>query len=138
MLKIYEVSSFVSINGGKWRETCVLDYIVTDKMLKNTIIMHDLSFAEAWKYLLDNHLMGIFTNYNLTMRTPIIEVDYRGSFEPCGYKYFNTISYKREFKEKIPTLDWVIRNLSVDDCIRFLKERGMTVCPKEIKDETLD
>jgi hypothetical protein len=57
-------------------------------------------------------------------------IDYTDAWDKVVYTHFNTLSYKTEAEEWTDvTLDWIIKNLSADECIQYLKERGMAACP---------
>ena len=129
MLKIYQKNNYVSINGDAWR-VISYDEIASDKELETQLVLDNLSFDEARDYLLQNYLRGVWNDETFFRHKPTITVDYYSSFEPAKYKHFKTISYKTVYKEWTNvTLDWIIKHLSADECIQYLKDRGMTTCP---------
>lgn len=129
MLKIYNITKYVSINGADWREVGS-GTIASEEELETKLVMDNLSFDEAYKYLSNNYLSGAWSDNTFFRNKPIIKVSCYGAWEPVVYRRFNTISYKKEFKEwSNVTLDWIIKHLSADECIQYLKDRGITTCP---------
>lgn len=129
MLKIYTVTHYVSIDGDNWR---VINYgeRASDKELESQLAMNNLSFEEARDYLSQHYLRGVWNGGTFFRNKPVIAVDYYGAIEPVRYRRFNTISYKSEYEEwENVSLDWIMKHLSADECIQYLKERGMTTCP---------
>ena len=130
MIKIYNVIDYVSIDGEDWREVGGDGYRVADEELKNTLILDNLSFDEVREYLSQNNLYGVWNDSTFFRNKPMIRVSYSDAWSPVWYKHFDTMSYKREFTErKYVTLEWIMKHLSADQCIQYLKERGMTACP---------
>lgn len=130
MLKVYLVTDYVSIDGADWRAVGVCGYRATEKELSSQLILDDLTFDEAYEYLSRNYLTGIYTDQTLYKHTPLIRINYSDAWEPVVYRRFNNMSYKTEFEEwKNVSLDWIIKNLSADQCIQYLKDRGMAACP---------
>jgi hypothetical protein len=129
MLKIYLVTNYVSIDGADWREVGYGGYQAADQK-PGDIEVHNLSFDKVREYLETNRLDGVRNDATLFRKRPIISVRYTGAWDAVGYRHFDTLSYKREFKEWTDvTLEWIMKNLSADECIQYLKERGMTACP---------
>jgi hypothetical protein len=129
MLKIYNIINYVSIDGAKWREVGS-DTIASEEELETKLMMENLSFNEAREYLSNNHLDGIKNDNTFFRKRPTIKVNYYDAWDPVEYRYFNTISYKTTVKEWTNvTLEWIIKWLPADQCIQYLKERGITACP---------
>ena len=129
MLKIYQETDYVSVNGEPWR---VISYgeIASDEEFETQLLLDNLSFDEARDYLSQNALRGVWNDETYFRHKPIITVNYYSGFEPARYKRFKTISYKTVYKEwTTVSLDWIMKHLSADQCIQYLKERGMTACP---------
>lgn len=130
MLKIYNAYSYVSIDGAEWRKVGSDGYRVSDEELDEVLLFENLSFNKAYKYLCEKNLDGVWLDETLFRHKPIIRIGYSDVWEPVSYKAFNTLSYKLKYKEKsYVTLDWIMRHLSADQCIQYMKERGMTACP---------
>lgn len=131
MLKVYDVTDYVSIDGAPWREVGSCGYRVTDKeQEKNKLILDNVSFDEAREYLSDNAVDGVWKDITFFKKKPTIGISYCGSWDSVYYKHFNSISYKQVVTEwKNVSIDWLIQHLSADQFIQYLKERGMTTCP---------
>jgi hypothetical protein len=130
MLKVYNVCDYVSIDGTKWRTVGGYGYTVTDEEVENKLILDSVSFDEARKYLSENLLDGVWNDSTFFRHKPTIVVKYQDAWDSVEYRHFNTISYKREFKEdKNVTFEWMTGHLSADQLIQYLKERGITTCP---------
>lgn len=130
MLKVYNVTDYVSIDGADWREVGGYGYGVFDEEPKNELRLDNLTFTEAYEYLSQNCLSGVWNDNTFFRKKPIIRVSYNDALDPVNYRRFNKMSYKREFVEyKDVSLEWIIKHLSADQCIQYLKDRGMTTCP---------
>ena len=133
MIKIYKVYSFVSIDNADWCRVGGFRYRVTSEDVENMLILENLSFDEAYEYLLGKSLCGIYSSSTsplLGKSKSIINIEYNDSWCSVKYKHFEKISYKIEFSEwNDVTLNWIIKNLPADECIQYLKERGITACP---------
>jgi hypothetical protein len=129
MLKVYNIINYVSIDGAPWR---VINYrdVASDTELETQLVLDNLSFDEVRDYLSQNSLGGVWNDSTLFGKKPTIEVNYYSACEPVTYKKFHTLSYKKVVKEWTNvSLDWIMKHLSADRCIQYLKERGMTACP---------
>lgn len=130
MLKVYLVTNYVSINGGEWREVGYGGYRASDKELHETIPLNFMSFASAYEYLSTNKLAGVWSDQTLFRHKPIIYVNYTDYLDPTSYRNFDTMAYKQTYKEwPDVSLEWLTKHLSADECIQYLKDRGMTACP---------
>ncbi len=130
MLKIYNVTDYISIDGANWRVVGNRGYMATDEEPKNTLILDNVSFSEAYKYLSLIHLDGVHNDCTFFRNKPLIQVYYYDAWDYVQYRRFNTMSYKREYSErKNISLNWIMEHLAADDCIQYLKDRGITTCP---------
>lgn len=130
MLKIYNVNHYVSIDGTEWREVGDTGYCVSNEDLNEKISFENLSFEGAYEYLSKHSIGGVWIGNLSFCRKPIIKIYPSDSWEPISYKKFNTLSYKLKYTEWTDvTLEWIMKHLSVDQCIQYLKERGITTCP---------
>lgn len=133
MLKVYKIKPYVSVDGAPWRRVSCQYYTVANIELTDELILDNVSFQECREYRSENHLRGV---HNTEVRSwfkqikPAMYIDYTGAWDKVVYTHFNTLSYKTEAEEWTDvTLDWIIKNLSADECIQYLKERGMIACP---------
>ena len=129
MLKVYAVTDYVAINGGDWYEVCY-GYQVTDKELHDTVPLNFMSFESAYNYLSHNTLNSVYRDTTLFRKKPVICVSYIYPLDSARYTNLRTMAYKTTYKEwSDVSLDWLMKNLSADECIQYLKDRGMTACP---------
>jgi crotonobetainyl-CoA:carnitine CoA-transferase CaiB-like acyl-CoA transferase len=130
MLKVYNVHDRISIDGAKWREIGLTGYIITDKELSEIVILDHATFAETREYLDNNWIDGMRNQETFWRRKPIIEIRYQDAWDWVDYRRFNTLSYKRKYKEwKDVSMEWLMKHASADQFIQYLKERGITACP---------
>jgi hypothetical protein len=129
MLKIYHVTNYISIDGADWREVRGDGYRVADST-PDLVLVENLSFDQAREYLSEHTIHGVHNDSTIWKKKPVVSVSYCDAIEPVRYKHFTTISYKKEFKEwtSVP-MQWIIEHLSADECIQYLKDRGMIACP---------
>lgn len=130
MLKVYNVVSYVSIDGAKWCSVGHPGYCCTDEDCGVKLILDNASFAEAREYLSNNFLDGVCNSATFWRLKPTITVRYRDAWDGVTYKNFSTISYKIVYTEdKNVTLGWMMEHLPAEKVIQYLKERGITTCP---------
>ncbi len=129
MLKVYRVKSYVSINGEEWEEVGSTGYTVRDDEPTEKIFFENFTLNQCYEYLKENSLDGIWRSETFFRKRPMLYIGH-GYFSSNGYTNFDTISYKYVYDEwKTVPLDWIMKHLSADQCIQYLKERGMTACP---------
>ena len=130
MLKIYTVVSYVSVDGAKWRSVGQIGHCCTDEDQDVKFILDKSSFDETREYLSNNLLDGVYNSETFWRSKPTIVVYYRDAWDGVKYKNFNTISYKNVYTEaKNVSLEWLMKHLTADQTIQYLKERGITTCP---------
>ena len=129
MLKVYTVKSYVSINGEEWEEVGSTGYTVRDDEPTEKIFFENFTLSQCYEYLKEKSLDGIWRDKTFFRKRPMIYIG-RSFYSGIGYTYFNTISYKYVYDEwKDVSLDWIMKHASADQCIQYLKERGVTACP---------
>lgn len=137
MLKIYKVHNYVSIDGADWREVLwsglsPIEHKVFDEPPETQHILCNASFYEAYDYVHNNRLDGVYESSLCLCRMiwPAIKMRYRDAYDDVTYRNFISMSYKIEYEEwKNVTLEWIIKHLPADQTIQYLKERGITTCP---------
>lgn len=128
MLKVYEVTDLVSVDGSEWRTVGGYGHKAAEEV-ENKLILDNASFDEAREYLSKHYLCGVWNGTTFFRKKPTIQVEYNDAWDSVTYKHFNTISYKREFKEwENVSLEWIMKHLSADQTIQYLKDRGITTC----------
>ena len=129
MIKVYTVKSYVSINGGDWQRVGFDGHTMTDDNPIEKVIFNNATFDECYEYVSQHSLDGIYLDSTLFKKKPIICINY-SRFDSHRYDQFDNISYKYVCEElKNVTLDCIMKKVSADKCIRYLKERGMSACP---------
>jgi hypothetical protein len=129
MLKVYKVDSYVSINNQEWFRVGSTGVTMRDDNPVDKDYLDGVAFDECCKYLKHNKLDGVWLDYTLIKKKPILCVDY-GYFNEERYKYVDAISYKNVFSEwQSVSLEYIIKHFPAEKCIQYLKERGMTTCP---------
>lgn len=130
MLKVYHIYDYVSIDGAQWREVGGYGEKAIDGDPETELCLNNASFADAYEYLTQHTLCGVYIDTTLFRKKPTIEISYNDAWNAAIYRHFSTISYKREYEEWTNvSLKWIIENLSADKTIQYLKERGITTCP---------
>lgn len=131
MLKVYHVYDYVSIDGAKWRTVGGYGgYKITDEEVETKLVLDNVSFEEAREFLSQNPLDGVLNDSTLLRNKPTIVVRYQDAWDWVEYRRFDTMSYKREYKEyENVSFKWLTEHLSADQFIQYLKERGITTCP---------
>ena len=129
MLKVYIVSSYVSINGSDWQHIGDYGYKATDDNPTEKILFENFTLEQCHNYLQEKRLDGIWHSYTFFRKKPMIYIG-DGPLSCKAYYAFDTISYKYVYKEweSVP-LPWIMEHLAADQCIQYLKERGVTTCP---------
>lgn len=129
MLKVYTVKSYVSINGGDWQQVGRDGCTISDENPTDKIFLDNVTFDECYEYVCNQPLDGIYLGNTLFKKKPIIYIIDNHLYEH-RYDHFNTISYKYIYEEwKDVPLNYIMEHFSVDKCIQYLKERGMSACP---------
>lgn len=130
MLKAYYIRDYVSVDGSEWRSVGGYGERVIDGEPENELRLDNASFDEVYEYLTQHLLSGVWNDTTLIRKKPLIQVSYNDTGCWVEYRHFNTMSYKREYKEwnNVP-LKWLMEHASADQFIQYLKERGITTCP---------
>lgn len=129
MLKVYEVKSYVSINGEDWWQVGRDGHTISDENPTEKVFLDNAAFNECYEYVCNHPLDGICPSNTLFKNKPIIYIDDKHLYEH-RYDHFDTISYKYVYEEwEDVSLDYIMKHFSADKCIQYLKERGMSACP---------
>lgn len=129
MLKVYNYYAYVSVDGEKWR--CIDDgHTIRDEEPTDLIILDNATFDETYEYLSNHIVWNMWHDLTLFRKKPIIEVRYYDAWDSVTYRHFNTLSYKKIYKEwENVSMEWLMKHASADQFIQYLKERGITACP---------
>ena len=129
MLKVYTVKSYVSIDGGDWKQVGPVGYTATANKPTEKIIFENFTLEQCHDYLKEKRLDGVWHSYTYFRKKPMLYIG-DGSLSAKAYYSFNTITYKYVYKEwESVSLEWIMKHLSAEKAIQYLKERGITTCP---------
>ena len=129
MLKVYLVKSYVSIDDADWQQVGSIGHIVRDDKPTEKVFFENFTLKQCHDYLQEKRLDGIWSSYTFFRKKPMLYIG-DGPLSSKAYYSFNTISYKYVYKEwESVSLEWIMKHLSADQCIQYLKERGITTCP---------
>ena len=129
MFKIYSMTHYVSIDGKEWTEVGFDGgYCMCEEEKSETVKFENLSFDECYKLIQAHNFYGLRADHTLFRGCPQINVNYWP--DTTWYTRFKTISYKTTYKEAnyLSVLD-IMKIFPAEQCIQYLKERGMTTCP---------
>lgn len=129
MLKVYKVKSYVSIDGADWQHVGADGHTVSDDDPTEKVFFENFTLSQCYEYVKEKSLDGIWPSKTFFKKKPMLYIG-RGFYSSPGYTAFDTISYKDVYEEwKDVSLEWIMKHLSADQCIQYLKERGITTCP---------
>ena len=136
MLKVYKMKYYVSIDDSEWFEVDDGYYPYTlrdDKEPTTRNIFNNITFEGCYKLLQNHSMCGIRYDKTLFNQKRIIVMRNWSYDKWDAYKDFKTISYKCVFVE-FPkmTLAEIFKNFPADQCVQYLKERGITACPMNL------
>jgi len=125
MLKGYKVKTDIFVNDGPKNRISRIGYGLTEEELPRTV-------TTTWSFqdCLDNKVPSpaIKTDTTLFRNRPYVEIEYSWS-DVDRYYNFNSITIERHYEPYDITLNELFKEYSADECIQYLKERGMTTCP---------
>ena len=129
MLKVYTIESYVSIDGADWMHVGADGHAARSDNPTEKIFFENLTLEECHKYVTEHRLDGVWPSKTFFRKKPMLYIG-DGYFSSSSYYSFNTISYKYVYTEwKSVSLEWIMKHLSAEQCIQYLKERGITTCP---------
>lgn len=134
MLKVYTVRNYVSVDGGKWYEVGTCRDVMYSNPESATIVIDNASFDEWCEFLQEQKLDGIYYTTTFFRKKPcIVTHDWSYYYDCEKYTHFNTLSYKTVYEEwENVSLAYIMKNFPADQCIQYLKERGITACPMNL------
>jgi hypothetical protein len=130
LLKVYNRKTYVSINGEPWEQIGWIKQIMSSDNPTETVIFENKTFKECFEYLGNHYVCGLDREYTVFRNKPAVLINYTGDLSLTCYKHFDTISCKYVYKENSNiSLNEIMKDFSADECIQYLKERGITACP---------
>ena len=125
MLQAYKVITYIAVNDQPKKEIWRIGYGLTEDELPR-VVTTTWSFQDC----LDKQLPtpAIKPYKTLFRKRPYVRVEY--DWEDVKYYYdFDSITIERHYELYDITLDELFKNYSAEQCIQYLKERGITTCP---------
>ena len=132
MLKVYTQHFYVSINGKDWELLWPYDEDIKDESeIKAGITITEFTFEEAVEALKEDYYPGLELRHTFFRKKPYIHVYAWPERYICKN---DTLKYmvKTEIYEGVG-LNYIMKRFSAEDCIKYLKERGLNTCPMEVK-----
>lgn len=125
MLKGYKVYTDISVNDGPNKRILRIGYGLTEEELPR-VVTTSWSFQDC----LDKRVPtpSVKTDTTLFRKRPYVEVEYAWD-DVDRYYNFDSITIERHYEPYDITLDELFKEYSADECIQYLKDRGMTTCP---------
>lgn len=133
MTKVYQTLLYYKINDGEWQRVQGSGghAIMPERDSDATMHFENLSFKEVCAFLEECPLPGINCGRTFFRKRPYIEICHWDNHERYFEKDISSISYKTVYYEDHCTLKWLMSHASTDVFIRYMKERGITVCPMQ-------
>ena len=125
MLQAYKVRTYISIDNKPKKETLRIGYGFTEEELPR-VVTTSWSFQDCF----DNKVptIAVKTDTTIFRHRPYVVVEYAWD-DVDRYYSFDSITVERHYESYDITLDALFREYPADECIQYLKERGMTACP---------
>lgn len=125
MLKAYKVKTYIAINDKPKRKIREIGYgLIEDELPR--VITTLWSFQDCFDKKLPT--IGIQSGTTLFRKRPYVEIVY--SWDDIDRYYnFDTVTIERHYEPYDITLDELFKEYSADECIQYLKDRGITACP---------
>lgn len=132
MLKVYTQHFYVSINGKDWEQLWpYAEGMEDDSEMEVGTTITEFTFAEAVEALKKDDYPGLKLGYTFFRKKPYIFVNgwhekYLGKNDTLRYKI------ETEIYEGV-SLNYIMKRFPAEDCIKYMKERGLNTCPMEVK-----
>lgn len=125
MLKAYKVRTYISVNNKPKKQIVRIGYGLTEDELPR-VVTTSWSFQDCF----DNKVPtpAVKTDTTIFRKKPYVEVEYAWD-DVDRYYSFDSITIERHYEPYDVTLNELFDNYSADECIQYLKDRGMTTCP---------
>jgi hypothetical protein len=125
MLNAYKVRTYISIDNKPKKQTLIIGYGLTEDELPR-VVTTSWSFQDYF----DNKVPtpAVKTDTTIFRNRPYVEVEYAWD-DVDRYYNFDSITIERHYEPYDVTLNELFDNYSADECIQYLKDRGITTCP---------
>lgn len=125
MLKAYKVKTYIAVNDKPKQRIFGIGYGLTEGDLPD-IATTICSFQDCFDTQLPT--LAIKTGTTFFRKRPYVEIEYAWD-KWDRYYDFDSITIEKCYEPYNITLDELIKDYSADQCIQYLKERGITTCP---------
>ena len=127
MLKIYHACYVVSVDNEPYKPINIDGYVMREaRMPTEETILDNATFSDIISK--QECLFGTYWCTTTFKKTPIVEIYYKDC--TVAYKHFDTISYKRIYKEVTGmSLATILKTFPAEQTIQYLKEHGLNTCP---------
>jgi hypothetical protein len=125
MLKAYKVKTYIAVNGESKKKIFGIGYGLTEGDLPD-IATTICSFQDCFDTQLPTS--AIKTGTTFFLKRPYVEIEYAWD-DVDRYYNFDSITIERHYEPYDVTLNELFEDFSADECIQYLKDRGMAACP---------
>lgn len=125
MLKGYKVKTDIYVNDGPKKRVLRIGYGLTEDELPR-VVTTTWSFQDCFDKQIPTP--AIKTDKTLFCQRPYVEVEYAWD-KVDRYYGFDSITIERHYEPYDITLNELFKEYSADECIQYLKDRGITICP---------
>lgn len=125
MLQAYKVRTYIAVNDQPKKEIWRIGHGLTEDELPR-VVTTTFSFQDC----LDKPLPtpAIKPRKTFFRKRPYVMIEY--DWEYVKYYYnFDSVTIERHYEPYDITLNELFKGYSADQCIQYLKERGITTCP---------
>lgn len=125
MLQAYKVRTYIAVNDKPKKEIWRVGYGLAEDELPR-VVTTTFSFQDCFDKQLPTPAIKAYKTFFL--KRPRVRIEYE--WENVDYYYnFDSITIERHYEPDDITLNELFKKHSADQCIQYLKERGMTACP---------
>lgn len=134
MLKIYRTYLQYHTDDGDWDRFGYSGWLCEEEsnVEASKSIIENANFKQAFEHFENSPIHGVVACRTYFKHRPYICLIGAGFVEHTNLyqKDFTSLSIRKITEEnKNVTLEWIMKHLSAEETIQYLKERGMTICP---------
>lgn len=123
MLQACKIKTYIKIDNKS--RLLDISYGLTEGELPN-VVATTYSFKDCFNTELPTSY--ITTDTTLFRKRPYVEIEY--DWDYCERYYsFDSLTIEQHYEPYGMTLNELFRQFSADECIQYLKDRGITSCP---------
>lgn len=134
MLKIYKTYLQYQTDGGTWERFGYSGWVCEEEsnVEASKAIIENENFNQAFEHFENYPIHSVIACRTYFRHRPYICLIGAGFAEPTNLyqEDFTSLSIRKITEEnQYVTLEWIMKHLSAEKTIQYLKERGMTICP---------